>query len=87
MYEEDEDEDEENKIGPHPDATTTLIFTNRQNNGVLYFHCIVCMSLSSFFYFLCISEFTAGEVVQTVIGFTNDAESEFIVTGIEASFR
>lgn len=31
-----EEEDEENKIGPHPDAATTLIFTNRQNNGVCY---------------------------------------------------
>ena len=32
-------------------------------------------------------EFLAGEVVHTLIGFSNDAESEFIVTGIEASFR
>ena len=31
--EEDED-DEEKKIGPHPDASTTLIFTNSQNNGM-----------------------------------------------------
>ena len=29
----EDDEDEEKKVGPHPDASTTLIFTNRQNNG------------------------------------------------------
>lgn len=30
----DEDEDEEKKIGPHPDVSTTLIFTSHQNNGI-----------------------------------------------------
>lgn len=33
MLDEDEDDEEEKKIGPHPDASTTLIFTNSQNNG------------------------------------------------------
>ncbi len=30
----DEEDEEEKKIGPHPDGATTLIFTNTQNNGV-----------------------------------------------------
>ena len=30
----EEDDDEEKKFGPHPDASTTLIFTNKQNNGL-----------------------------------------------------
>lgn len=45
------------------------------------------VALTSLHVLPCISEFTAGEVVHTVIGFTSDAESELIVTGIEASFR
>ena len=32
-------------------------------------------------------EFTAGEVVHSLMGFSNEADFEFIVTGIEASFR
>ncbi len=34
-------------------------------------------------------EFSAGEIVEALIGFTNEAEAEaeFVVTGIEASFR
>lgn len=32
-------------------------------------------------------EFVAGEMVHTLIGFTNKGESDFVVTGIEASFR
>lgn len=34
MLDDDEDEDEEErKIGPHPDAATTLIFTDHQSKG------------------------------------------------------
>ena len=33
------------------------------------------------------SEFYAGEVVTSLIGFTNKGSAVFIVTGIEASFR
>jgi hypothetical protein len=37
----DDEEEEERKIGPHPDAATTLIFTNHQNNGMLrVFWCV-----------------------------------------------
>ena len=37
LVDDDEDE-EETKVGPHPDASTTLIFTNFQNNGkIVYF--------------------------------------------------
>ena len=32
-------------------------------------------------------EFVAGEVVYSLIGFTNEASVDFIVTAIEASFR
>ena len=32
-------------------------------------------------------ELSAGELVETLIGFTNDAEVELIVTAIEGSFR
>ena len=32
-------------------------------------------------------EFVAGEMVHTLIGFTNKGENDFVVTGIEASFR
>lgn len=32
----DEDEEEEEKIGPHPDAATTLIFTEHPNNGMFH---------------------------------------------------
>lgn len=41
MLDEDEDDEEEKKIGPHPDASTTLIFTNSQNNGKIL--TIVCL--------------------------------------------
>jgi len=37
--------------------------------------------------FLFLLEFVAGEMVHTLIGFTNKGESDFVVTGIEASFR
>lgn len=68
VLEEDEDEDAEvdevKKIGPHPDASTTLIFVNRPSN-----------------------QLAAGELVETLIGFTNEADTEFIVTAVEGSFR
>ena len=32
-------------------------------------------------------EFVAGEVIYSLIGFTNDASIDFVVTAIEASFR
>lgn len=34
-----------------------------------------------------ILEFSAGDIVHALIGFSNDAKSELIITGIEASFR
>lgn len=37
--------------------------------------------------FLLVIEMSAGELVNMLIGFTNDAESEMIITGIEGSFR
>lgn len=40
-----------------------------------------------FFFFFLSAEFVAGEVIHSLIGFTNKGESDFIVTGIEASFR
>ena len=33
------------------------------------------------------TEFIAGETVYSLIGFTNDASIDFVVTAIEASFR
>ena len=33
------------------------------------------------------SEFVAGEMVKSLIGFSNNGDNEFVVTGIEASFR
>ena len=53
---------------------------------VNFFDCEVNL-WSSFFFFLSFTEFVAGEVVHSLIGFTNKGESDFIVTGIEASFR
>ena len=32
-------------------------------------------------------EFVAGEVIYSLIGFTNGASIDFVVTAIEASFR
>ena len=54
---------------------------------VIYVNCLDCeVNLWSFFFFV-FTEFVAGEVVHSLIGFTNKGESDFIVTGIEASFR
>eukprot|EP00731_Ephydatia_muelleri_P026088 Em0018g188a len=60
----EEEEEEIQQLRAAPNATTTVVFTNRPSN-----------------------EFYAGEVVTSLIGFTNKGSAVFIVTGIEASFR
>lgn len=60
----EEEEDGIQQLRAAPNATTTVVFTNKASN-----------------------EFYAGEVVTSLIGFTNKGSAVFIVTGIEASFR
>ena len=68
----------------------------------MYVHCVLLLLKfqKNFFYFFFFGEvimshfdssstleFVAGEVIYSLIGFTNDASIDFVVTAIEASFR
>ena len=74
-------------IKASPDADTTIIFTNRQQESKRHKATTPSQGKLSLSLSLSCSGFIAGEVVQALIGLSNKGKQYFVVTGVEASFR